>query len=204
MKKKILNFQVDTTSEPKSFVSRMAKEYKWSIKFAEQSFAEYKKFIYLIFKYKKSLTPSQTIDKVWHFHLLYTKSYWHDFCKGTLKREIHHNPETGAKGEGEVFIQNYQDTIKLYKLEFGNPPNRIWKIKKIKYNATKMLVITAVATLFLNSCTTDDNVFPILFFIIFFIAIITLVVKGKVTKCSSDHSCNSDCSSSCGSDCSSI
>ena len=188
----------------------MAEEYQWSVKFAEQSFEEYKKFIYQIYTYDKSLTPSPTIDQVWHFHLLYTKSYWNDFCGNILKREIHHNPEIGAENEKEVFAKNYQDSINLYKKEFGDPPQNIWGTKKINNKAKMSLVTTAVisATIawVLYEESDVDIVFIIPFIIIFIIAIILIFKKGGLAEFlewgrgRGGGSCGAGCGGGCGGD----
>ncbi len=90
--KKIKEFEIDEPSSALTFTERLARENGWTIEFTLRAIEEYKKFMFLICIAEHPLTPSDQIDQVWHLHLLYTQSYWNDFCKNTLNKTIHHGP----------------------------------------------------------------------------------------------------------------
>lgn len=95
--------------------------------FALHAVFEYKRFMFLIVSTGQMLSPSEVVDQVWHLHLLYTKSYWDDFCGAVLKRPVHHIPSLGGKQEHEKYATMYEKTINIYQNIFGQiPPNEIW------------------------------------------------------------------------------
>ena len=82
-----------------------------------------------------ALTPSDQVDQVWHLHLLYTRSYWIEFCKNTLGQEIHHGPSKGGKSEKEKFGDWYSKTKELYSKTFDKkPPEDIWPTSKVRFS----------------------------------------------------------------------
>lgn len=124
---KIQAFQLDDPGAALSFTDRLMRENGWSLAFALQAVEEYKKFMYLVCMAPHPLTPSDQVDQVWHLHLIYTQSYWNDFCKNVLEREVHHGPTKGGKKEGSKFTDWYEKTKELYHQEFGQePPLAIW------------------------------------------------------------------------------
>lgn len=123
---KILDFEINDALSSFTFTDRLARENNWSLEYSHRAVFEYKKFIFLIVISDFSQTPSDQIDQVWHLHLLYTKSYWIDFCKHTLNRHIHHGPTKGAEQRG-LFKTQYSRTLKFYEKTFGEkPPDDIW------------------------------------------------------------------------------
>jgi hypothetical protein len=133
---KIKDFEIDDPSSSFTFSDRLARENSWTTEYTVRSILEYKKFIFLLCISKESLTPSDQVDQVWHLHLLYTRSYWIDFCKNTLHKEIHHGPTKGAE-EAELFENLYNNTFKLYKKTFlTNPPTDIWLDAKTRFGET--------------------------------------------------------------------
>ncbi|RWO26485.1 hypothetical protein [Mesorhizobium sp.] len=81
------------------FSARLARENGWPPEFAQRVVEEYKKFVYLMCVSDEMLTPSQEVDEAWHLHLVYTRSYWDNFCRGVLGRDIHHEPTEGGAAE---------------------------------------------------------------------------------------------------------
>lgn len=80
------------------------------------------------------LTPSDQVDQVWHLHLLYTRSYWNNFCRDVLKKEIHHEPTKGGKTEGNKFSDWYDLTKELYQKTFNiKPPEDLWPPTEIRF-----------------------------------------------------------------------
>lgn len=133
---KINNFSLDNPEASFNFTSRLARENGWSIEYSKRVALEYKRFIYLSVISGKSLTPSDEVDQAWHLHLIYSYSYWVDFCKNTLGGfNLHHGPTKGGKSEGEKYSRQYQYTLDLYKDIFKlDPPSDIWPDEKTRFS----------------------------------------------------------------------
>lgn len=133
--KKINNFQLDDPNSNFTFTQRLARDNKWSLEFSKKVVNEYKKFIYLCCCNYGQITPSDEVDQAWHQHLTYTKSYWIDFCKNTLNREIHHNPTKGGQSEDKKYSNCYDHTFEVYEIEFDSkPPSTIWPNNKKRFS----------------------------------------------------------------------
>ncbi len=105
-----------------SFSQRLARDNGWSRHYASRVIAEYKKFCYLAMTVGHSVTPSDEVDQAWHLHLLYTRSYWEDFCCRVLKRPFHHGPTRGGSDESAKYHDWYEATLVSYQSTFGSPP----------------------------------------------------------------------------------
>ncbi|QYJ69538.1 hypothetical protein K1I41_10660 [Flavobacterium litorale] len=137
---KISVFEIDDPTSEFTFTDRLVRENGWTYEFAVRAVFEYKKFMFLICISNHPLTPSDQVDQVWHLHLLYTQSYWFEFCKHTLKREIHHGPTKGGKQEGDKFTNWYEKTKQAYINSFGyTPPEDIWPSSKIRFSEINFL-----------------------------------------------------------------
>lgn len=124
---RIRSFELDKADIGLPFSARLARENDWDLEFARRVCEEYKKFIYLVCISDQMVTPSVEVDEAWHLHLVYTKSYWRDFCGDVLWRDLHHIPTEGGMQEGEKFNAAYERTLALYKQQFGeDPPVDIW------------------------------------------------------------------------------
>ncbi|MBI1306809.1 MAG: hypothetical protein GC181_09360 [Bacteroidetes bacterium] len=125
--KRIQDFDPDDPDSEFSFSDRLCRENDWKLEFAIRAIDEYKKFMFLICLGEGPLTPSDEIDQVWHLHLLYTESYWNEWCRNTLGREIHHGPTTGGTESRENYTNLYNKTLDLYENVFKTkPPSDIW------------------------------------------------------------------------------
>src|SRR5215203_396854 len=89
---KIQTFSFDDPSSDIPFSKKLQKENNWDSPFTASAIEEYRKFIFLCCILPNGASPSDTVDKVWHMHLTYTKNYWVDFCRITLHKDIHHFP----------------------------------------------------------------------------------------------------------------
>lgn len=124
---RIEEFQIDDPAVAFSFTARLARENGWTDTYAKRVVKEYKKFIFLCCLTDTGVTPSDAVDQAWHLHLTFTRSYWVDFCRDTIGREIHHNPTKGGKQEAQKFDGFYTSTHQLYRETFGTePPADIW------------------------------------------------------------------------------
>lgn len=101
------------------FSDRLAKENNWSGAFAADAIKEYLRFMYLAAVAPHPVTPSELVDKVWHLHLIYTRSYWDELCGKLLDKALHHDPAKGLAHEDARFARQYELTLALYFCEFG-------------------------------------------------------------------------------------
>lgn len=124
---RIQEFEVDDPSASFTFSERLAKENHWSIEYTLRCIDEYKRFMFLLCCSDQPLTPSDQVDQVWHLHLIYTRSYWEDFCGSILGKDIHHVPTEGGITEKDKFSDLYENTLSFYRSMFGgNAPSDIW------------------------------------------------------------------------------
>ena len=71
-------------------------------------------------------TPSVAVDRAWHMHLTFTRSYWEELCGKALGTMLHHEPCAGAE-EMPRYEDQYAETLLAYAEEFGAaPPGDIW------------------------------------------------------------------------------
>ncbi len=135
--RQVKDFDLDVQGARFSFTDRLARENDWSLAFSLRVVMEYKRFMFLICMADHPLTPSDEVDQAWHLHLLYTESYWKDFCDNTLGRSIHHGPTKGGQSEKEKFNDWYGATKELYQTFFKKePPADIWPSNKIRFAST--------------------------------------------------------------------
>lgn len=112
---------------------RLAEENRWTPEYALRAIEEYKRFVFLAMVCPHEVTPSKTVDVVWHLHLLYTENYWQKFCHGVLGRDFHHFPGDGSVLDEARFQQNYAETLASYRSIFQlDPPEDIWGLGKPK------------------------------------------------------------------------
>lgn len=131
----IKSFELDQPEISLSFTDRLARENGWSFEYSVRAVSEYKKFIFLLTIATHPLTPSDQVDQVWHLHLLYTQSYWEDFCENTIKRKIHHGPTKGGDNEKTKFTNWYEKTKELYNEIFKTaPPEDLWPTSEIRFS----------------------------------------------------------------------
>jgi hypothetical protein len=157
---KIMQFQVISNGDNKLFIAKLCKENSWSIAFSKRAFFEYKRFIYLAAVGHHRVVPSKTIDKVWHLHLTFTKSYWIELCDAVLEKKIHHTPSSLSIKSKTRDFEGYNDTITLYKKMFkSEPPTDIWPVKEKSTVNYLFLTFLFSSVALLTACTAlpDDE-----------------------------------------------
>ena len=138
MWQRISAFVFDEESAAFPFSVRLARENGWTDAFAARAIAEYRRFAYLCCISPEPMTPSVAVDEVWHLHLVYTRSYWQDFCGKALGKPLHHGPTKGGGAEGRKFHAWYERTLLLYEREFGAaPPRDIWPAAEIRFDVSR-------------------------------------------------------------------
>lgn len=130
--KQICDFKLDPDFAIFPFSNKLAWEYQWSGVYTYRVIQEYKKFVFLAMVADHIASPSTAVDRVWHFHLLYTHSYWDEFCGKILKKPLHHSPSLGGKTEGLKYRYYYYQTLCTYQKYFGMPPPDIWHEPKLR------------------------------------------------------------------------
>ncbi len=134
--RRIRKFELDDPTSALMFTERLARENNWSHMYAIRACDEYKKFMFLLCIAPHPLTPSDQVDQVWHLHLLYTQSYWTDFCPNIIGRNIHHGPTKGGTAEVQKYDDLYTRTKVLYKETFGyTAPEDIWPENEVRFDA---------------------------------------------------------------------
>lgn len=123
---RIDGYAFDAVDAAFPFSARLARDNNWSATFAKRAIEEYKKFVFLAVSAGHPVSPSDEVDQVWHLHLLYTRSYWGDFCK-ILGGPLHHGPTRGGAHEGRKYNSWYENTLLSYARAFAAaPPSDIW------------------------------------------------------------------------------
>ncbi len=196
---KLTSFSIDDRGSEFKFSDRIARENGWSLEYSKRVIDEYKRFLYLSGEASHPVTPSVEVDQVWHLHLCYTRSYWHDLCRDTLGFPLHHGPTKGGTDERIKFNQWYQKTLDSYEINFGcKPPADIWPKPAVRFarqemrniDCQKNLIISkrslylssavTALSLCLLSCVSSDGGSPIIVFVIaFFIFILVLIFGGR-------------------------
>lgn len=129
-------FDLDDPSASLTFSDRLARENGWGKEYSLRVIEEYKRFMFLLCVTDEPLTPSDQVDQAWHLHLIYTRSYWKEFCATVLEREIHHGPTLGGTGEQTKFTDQYARTKDIYLKHFANlPPTDIWPGSRERFAA---------------------------------------------------------------------
>ncbi|MCH6258459.1 hypothetical protein MLD52_18000 [Puniceicoccaceae bacterium K14] len=224
---KLERFQLDEPDAQLPFSKRLAKEKNWSDDFTLKAIDEYKRFLYLAVVADHPVTPSETVDAVWHLHLCYTRSYWGELCPKILGRNLHHNPSQGGADQSTLFRNQYQRTLESYRREFGTPPPaEIWlKIENqvrvnpglrnssSEYNIsiskkwTHVSFSSLIAGLLVVGCSKElskEDASLTLFIggVVLFLILLTLFKKGgKGGGGNSGGNCTAGCDSGCGSNC---
>jgi hypothetical protein len=131
---RIQAFSLDKLDTQLSFSNRLARDNGWSLQYAQQAIEEYKKFAFLAVAAGHPVTPSDQVDQVWHLHLIYTRSYWEEFCSQILQTSLHHDPTRGGQAENQKFDDWYSKTLESYERFFAQtPPVEIWSTPKDRF-----------------------------------------------------------------------
>ena len=131
---RIQAFSLDGPDANLPFSKRLARDNGWSAKYTQRVIDEYKKFAFLAVAAGHPVTPCDQVDQVWHLHLIYTHSYWGEFCPNVLQTPLHHEPTRGGHSEHDKFNDWYSKTLASYEQFFGQaPPADIWPSPRIRF-----------------------------------------------------------------------
>lgn len=136
-------FDLDSPTSKLPFSRRLARENDWEHGYALRVITEYKRFAFLAIVAGHPVTPSDAVDQAWHLHMIYTESYWKDFCGKILGKPLHHGPTKGGAKEGAKHIDWYTRTLESYRRWFNSePPEDIWPLPSERFqNASRFVRI---------------------------------------------------------------
>ncbi len=124
---RVEGFSLDDSNAAFPFSERLAGDNGWPLPYARRVVVEYKRFAFLAVAAGHPVTPSDQVDQAWHLHLLYTQSYWKEFCGEVLRTPLHHGPTKGGVRERDKFNDWYARTLASYRAFFGEePPSDVW------------------------------------------------------------------------------
>lgn len=124
----IMHHAFDQPETKQAFAQRLAIENGWDRHYADRVLVEYRRFLFLMIKSDRHLTPSIAVDQVWHLHITNTMNYA-SFCANVMPNGqfLHHVPTEGGESEEEKFSLQYQTTLDRYQAFFGKAPEDIWE-----------------------------------------------------------------------------
>ncbi len=102
----------------------------WSLEFTQAVALEYRKYLVLCLENPDfPVVPSNFVDDFWHLHILDTMKYQED-CDEFLGGFLHHFPYFGMRGveDAENLTLAWFQTRAIYKVRFGDIPERYWPI----------------------------------------------------------------------------
>ena len=133
--RRIQAYELDDPSHEIGFVRHLMRQQGWSREHCLRTIEEYKKYVFLASVAGQQAVPSDAVDQVWHLHLLYSESYWEDFCPNVLGRRLQHCPARGGGQERATFHHFYRATIDSYRQYFGEPPLDLWPPADIRFGS---------------------------------------------------------------------
>ena len=138
---RLLDFQVNGYEDvPLAFLHKLGRMNGWNTAYTQRVFDEYKRYLFLTVTAGHFVCPCEAVDQTWHFHLLYTQSYWQDLCGNVLGKPLHHIPSRGGLTEQNAFYRDYAQTLASYERFFGEkPPADIWEKPAERLQATPHL-----------------------------------------------------------------
>lgn len=138
---RLQSFVLDHPTSQLPFTRRLARENRWSLDHARRVTEEYKRFAFLAVVAGHPVTPSDAVDQAWHLHLIYTHSYWDEFCGEVLQRPLHHGPTRGGPTESLKYQDWYAKTLASYARVFGEPPPPdIWPPSDVRFGRDQRFV----------------------------------------------------------------
>ncbi|MBL4653724.1 MAG: hypothetical protein JKY53_12815 [Flavobacteriales bacterium] len=102
-------------------------EASMTVEACEFAVEEYRKFLVLKLLYPRAeLVPNKLVDKMWHVHILDTKSYRED-CNQVFGFFLDHFPYFGIYGadDQKQLAQAFEVSKKLYEKHFGAYPEQV-------------------------------------------------------------------------------
>ena len=93
---RLMEWSLDPPAGTLGFAAKLARDNRWSLRYAERVEAEYRRFVFLAVESDHGVCPPEAVDRAWHQHLLETHNYWEQFCPDVLGAPLHHTPSRGG------------------------------------------------------------------------------------------------------------
>ncbi len=139
------------------FAGRLAQEERWSDEFTSGAIEEYRRFLFLSQISDTPVTPSVTVDKVWHKHMTDTRNYWDELCAKVLGKPLHHDAGT-SPADDERHREQFRHTRALYAAVFDEiAPEAYWGRKEQKDTPTRRAITLLVCVLVVGATMTTGN-----------------------------------------------
>lgn len=144
-------------SDGRSLAAQIAAETVLDADRAEQAITQYRRFLYLVATSGRILAPSPLIDRVWHQHLMDTKSYFDVFCPQVLGKTLHHIPGRPPARSDSAYLE----TLTQYQTEFGETaPQKIWPTPaSMRNTATAQAWVTLLALVAIGFAFAENFLF---------------------------------------------
>lgn len=127
--KSIEAFALDAPGDVITFEDKLIRETGWTRHFAGRAITEYRRYLLLAAEAGHPVSPSPSVDEVWHLHLLYTRSYWERLVP-VLGFPLHHEPSNGSPSDRSKLNDWYARTLESYARLFdAPPPEELWPVK---------------------------------------------------------------------------
>ena len=124
---KLKQYPLHTVDTLVPFYTRLMRKHNWDKTYTLKTITEYKKFMFLWSVAGVPLFAPAPIRKVWQLHLMYTQSYWMEFCRGIFGTPIHHSLTSDDDINYEEEAAIYSQLTKVYQQYFDTPPPKsIW------------------------------------------------------------------------------
>lgn len=124
---RLMEWSLDPPMGALGFAAKLARDNRWSLRYAERVEAEYRRFVFLAVESGHGVCPPEAVDRAWHQHLLETHNYWEQFCPEVLGAPLHHTPSRGGIEEQRRLRSWYARTLISYERLFGEaPPPDLW------------------------------------------------------------------------------
>jgi len=105
---------------------RVKARMQWSDEFARDVVGEYRKFMALIIlSPEKTYGMVETVDEVWHQHLLNTRDYL-SMCRAIVGGVIHHEQAPTGQAPSPETAKVRDETLHDLSDKFQGPPNAVW------------------------------------------------------------------------------
>lgn len=141
LRQRIEAYSFDAPDATYPFAAKLADEQAWPLDFAQRAIAEYRRFAFLAVAAGHPVSPSPIVDEVWHCHLLYTYTYWKEFCPKVLGRDLHHHPSIGGD-DAARYRKQYEQTLASYEHWFSEmPPPDLWPSGEASRPASSLTVV---------------------------------------------------------------
>lgn len=119
---------------PSNFEISFGIDHLLSLKQVYHYVDEYKKFLFVSYATNDIHCPSEQVDLVWHYHMLFTKEY-RLFSKLHMGKDVFaHNPSDGTVNDYENYKKVYEKTVNFLFSAFGSINQEVWPRVEVRFS----------------------------------------------------------------------